>query len=457
MTLNVGLLLKHPGESSYAKYRRFLISNNNISFRNIKRELHEYLTSKKIKLPQYNSFLALADYAAQLENSFIDANSLKINKPIKNLQKRYRPLKCCNTCAAIGFHCDLFDLPGLDLCPIHEEKLVKNCKLCGNPWPTAASLPLRYCSVCGINLKFQDIKKNLFAHIDIYQKICEFQLFLQVEQGKFADNFYILDHQLGFKYSKHLNDRHSPFYGRFLIKNYVKDSEQKENFLGYAIKEFSFVKETYTIERVDKPRYQTNSPLAKEIRSKVIHKTLSKFHRIFDKGGHIIGQCDTSSGSKIGCLSCETFKSWTSVIINKYNSDQDLIKYKELRNLLIAKTLTSSHIHLSLYIDKYNGEGYYINIPSEMSEKIYEDELWTLAIYVYYFFSKVAAERGKNSEIQLYDFHKILSSLPKAKKLCPYVIRLIGNNLVLYFTKDLFTDEKNFYSDIEKLLFRAFD
>jgi|GEM_PF-3847592 len=457
MTLNVGLLLKHPGESSYAKYRRFLISNNNISFSKIKSELYEYLTSEQIASPRHNNSLALADYAAQLEYRFIDTNSLEPTNPIKVLKNGYRPLKCCNTCATLGFHGDLFDLPGLEVCPIHEEKLVEKCKLCGNAWPTAAQLPSRHCSVCGINLKLQDIKKSLLIPTDIYQKVSEFQLFLQVEQEKFADNFYIMDHQYGFKHSKLLNDRDSPFYGKFLIKNYVKNVKCKESFLAYEIKDFSSMKKTYTIERVDKPRYQTNSPLAKEIRSKVIHKTLSKFHRIFDKGGHIIGQCDTSSDSKIECLSCETFKTWTSVIINKYKSDQDLIKYRELRNLLIAKTLTSSHIHLSLYVDEYSGDGYYINIPSKMSEKIYEDELWTLAIYLYYFFRKVAAERGKNSEIHLYDFHKILSSLPKAKKLCPYVIRLIGNNLVLFSNKELFIDEKNFYSDIEKLLFRGFE
>lgn len=62
----------------------------------------------------------------------------------------------CKSCAVIGYHSIVFQLPGMNMCPIHQERLLKHCRHCSSPITTIlgpAMITHPYaCAACGASL-----------------------------------------------------------------------------------------------------------------------------------------------------------------------------------------------------------------------------------------------------------------------------------------------------------------
>lgn len=63
------------------------------------------------------------------------------------------PLRHCPRCARYGYHCALFQLPSIELCPWHEVPLRTTCERCEQPYAssTTAELDVGRCA-CGLDL-----------------------------------------------------------------------------------------------------------------------------------------------------------------------------------------------------------------------------------------------------------------------------------------------------------------
>jgi len=76
--------------------------------------------------------------------------SLQISKwPSTSNVRNFVFRKQCASCAKLGHHSILFDLPWIKKCPIHEEPLSKHCPKCNRYWPSISQLSTRSCDLCG--------------------------------------------------------------------------------------------------------------------------------------------------------------------------------------------------------------------------------------------------------------------------------------------------------------------
>ncbi len=88
----------------------------------------------------------------------------------------------CPECARSLYHAELYSLPWLVKCPIHEIDLVSHCPACHKPWPDIDELARRDCRVCGRFSLYGDIDGDIeIIHREEFQAIADIYTFIEDE------------------------------------------------------------------------------------------------------------------------------------------------------------------------------------------------------------------------------------------------------------------------------------
>ena len=442
MKLNTGLLLSRPGESAYARYRQFLIANNSISFSELTAEL-----KKRLLITEPNIFNRTAPYlfascATKLEDKYIEENHLNKPEYHSGLISGYRPKRCCNKCASVGYHCELFDMPWLIKCPIHNENLTEVCNNCNQSWPTASEMISRNCRTCGVKITIKELlKATLNNSDDGYQLIANAQLLVHQGYRQFSSDFSLYYYRNRNDDIRALINHHSAFY-----LSIVEKSLNKQNILCQLTKTFDIEKKTYEVTPIPLYPRNTDSEELLSLRIKTIKKTIAKFESIFNHGDHVIGRCNTNNFPQKVCLHCVTFNIWLRVINYRYDGDY------EPSLLALSYEPPVPKIYSTIYIDAEYSNSNYIKLPLTLSAKIYENDLWTTAMHLYQYMSHMV--ENKNTTMFWNDFAKNCRPilLYYNSTFSPYVMKLTNDNLDVYFLKNILTTKLNDSKKIDQLV-----
>lgn len=155
-TLNLGLTFSAPYESPYAMWRRLLSSNRTLT----KSQIMNLIDSESIGLYSRHAIndiyfkVIQLNYPQQMTpiylNFFLDHFSKYEYGDIAKACYEYGDIaNTCPECALVGYHCDIFRLPWVTICPIHNCKLATDCPSCSQPWPNWNQLFTRKCHHCG--------------------------------------------------------------------------------------------------------------------------------------------------------------------------------------------------------------------------------------------------------------------------------------------------------------------
>lgn len=77
------------------------------------------------------------------------------HKPYTAVPKKIS--KNCPICAYYFFHSELYELPWIQTCPLHNIPLSTHCTHCNQPWPNKEALRTRNCRECGCRASYGDI------------------------------------------------------------------------------------------------------------------------------------------------------------------------------------------------------------------------------------------------------------------------------------------------------------
>jgi len=176
---NIGSALKRPFESKYNTYRRFLVSNGNLSISNLSAEL-------RINYPEFFQSKARLDcmsVALHLNTNDSDASSPSI---LYRLSKSEEQEKIRNypICAEMCFHSSLYQYTWVTQCPLHNVSLTTHCPTCHQQWPSYGQLANRKCNTCGRLLSWRHlVQVNAFDEssqiIEKMSEISEIIILLQ--------------------------------------------------------------------------------------------------------------------------------------------------------------------------------------------------------------------------------------------------------------------------------------
>lgn len=125
-----GKFFARPFESLDAVWRRLLTANPGV-------------TGSQLR----NHLLAEINSRPGLEHALLAHCR---NPRLPRLSREYHvSRRQCPKCARGLYHCTLFNLPWLVLCPIHGTCLTDICPDCSRPWPRPREMANRGCSTCG--------------------------------------------------------------------------------------------------------------------------------------------------------------------------------------------------------------------------------------------------------------------------------------------------------------------
>jgi len=387
-----------------------------------------------------------AECATKLEDKYIEVNH--INKTYCNsvLIGGYRPKRCCNKCASVGFHTELFDMPWLSICPIHNEILTKNCNTCNRSWPTASELRLTDCLTCGVKITIKDLLKASTNNTDEGYKLIDSAQRLQGQGYQlFSTNFYLYYYGV----RRRNFDTQTLIYSQSAFYlSVVEKVLNKKNILCQLTKTFDIEKKTYVVTRIPPYPKNTDSEELLSLRLKIIKKTIAKFKRIYDHGDHVIGRCDTNNFPQEACLHCTTFNLWLRVIKYYHGKGYGCL-------LAMPHGPSTPKIYSTIFISGRSfSDEYCIKIPLTLSAKIYENDLWTTAMHLYQYLSY---EMGKANNTSMFwrDFVQKNSRpimLYYNSTFSPYVMKLTNDNLDVYFLKNILTTQLHENEKIDQLV-----
>lgn len=230
--MNLGLILRKPGESDLALASRLWIANRyswHLDNAHISDRIEEEIQSQP--------FLAAidCDFTGLERIRFIEASHLP-NIPRPNLPsylKSNKKRRNCPSCAQSGYHSRYYDFPWVNECPIHCQPLVDHCPKCLAPWPKSQDIHLRQCKLCGIREKSILSKPNLsrlkkMFDNSIYEPIRELDIFFNLSlvfaRPNWRQHFHLFTGRSS-KYTKTM------LYPSVLAAHYYEDFEEWRNSL----------------------------------------------------------------------------------------------------------------------------------------------------------------------------------------------------------------------------------
>ena len=136
--VNSGRFFSRPYESMYSILRRFYCSNAGVPESVLRAMLRKSHDEKK----------------SHLERIYSLCNMQYINNSYNNFEFKADVFRQCPKCSFELYHSNIFLLPWINRCPIHQCKITSICPECNNPWPKTTSINSRSCPCCGrLNLK----------------------------------------------------------------------------------------------------------------------------------------------------------------------------------------------------------------------------------------------------------------------------------------------------------------
>jgi len=155
--LNTGSALSHRCESTYNRYRCFLIANQGAknSALEVRKKVIEKQGSLPVKVPEgYFADAYWARYYVNQTKSNIGNDCKLLDASVSG---NYYPKRHCGNCAEMAFHSFVFDLPWVSHCPVHKVELRSTCPACKKPWPSLNTLRKQNCKCCGASIKFRNL------------------------------------------------------------------------------------------------------------------------------------------------------------------------------------------------------------------------------------------------------------------------------------------------------------
>jgi len=230
--VNLGLILRKPGESDLALASRLWIANRyswHLDNAHISDRIEEEIQSQP--------FLAAIDCELTgLERiRFIEASHLS-NIPrtiLPSYLKVNKKRRNCPSCAQSGYHSRYYDFPWLNECPIHHQALVDHCPRCLAPWPRSQDVHLRSCKLCGIREKSTLSKPNLSRNNkmfdnSLYEPIRELDIFFSETVNFARPNWQHHFHLFAGRSSEYAR---TMLYPSVLAAHHYEDFEEWRNLL----------------------------------------------------------------------------------------------------------------------------------------------------------------------------------------------------------------------------------
>lgn len=141
-----------PFESSWSIIAKVLALNH-ISFIELVRLIQKsdgrvehvhprlFLKSDWVDFSKFSELLGVE--VTQLQTGFLDRLGFQIHTKTR---KPHYAVRHCPACLSLGYHCSLFDLAIIQVCPWHNVSLSRGCRLCASPYLMQRGT---MCSRCG--------------------------------------------------------------------------------------------------------------------------------------------------------------------------------------------------------------------------------------------------------------------------------------------------------------------
>lgn len=150
MAMNTGLSLRRFGETSYGRYRRFVLANSLITSYGLSK-----ISSVKI---------------AATEKDFCEKYRIEYIEPCDMIgPSKSSSIRACDYCLKSGYHSKYFACQWLKYCPVHSREISDRCSECGQPWPSESEMLSRNCKTCGRWTRLSDLKDTRAFEVELFK------------------------------------------------------------------------------------------------------------------------------------------------------------------------------------------------------------------------------------------------------------------------------------------------
>jgi len=308
--MNTGSLLKKPGESAYSRYRRFLIANRGCykSINLIRNEIIQQSSalSKFSQLKETDLTPALA-FAYEL----LVENKDKSDLIDSSVPRHYKPIKNCPKCSEISFHSNIFQLPWVSKCPIHNQKLVEKCVECGKEFPPSSKLLSNNCKSCGTLVNTKELlialNKNGNYDFNVFKQLAEIS---NVDRKCYPEKILRFYRHASNSYG-YIN-QNTAFYASVLLSNDRLPEKLIPTIKKLGLPIYKILKRTFN--------YKTGSALSElDVKKNevAVHSLINKRVRklLANLTKHELGTCrDIGISENKGCFACKVYALWMALL-----------------------------------------------------------------------------------------------------------------------------------------------
>lgn len=464
MKMNTGLLLKKPGESAYSRYRRFAIANHG-SYKTATQIKEALLLEKSIKnkVLNHNDVLSTPEIARQFEKARILNGNLDAMLPESKISSGFRPSKHCQKCTEIGYHSNLFELSWISECPYHRALLTEKCSTCNRELPASSDLLATLCPSCGTRISINRINTlNKSIGRNDYDIFEELEQVATVDENLFPVSYFV-DRNQTILNRKQAN-ANSSFYPSILALKDNSHSSLKKGFSEGIIHRFEVGTEQYTaISENFESSYESDFTLKFDLTKKITERVKNVLTT--EPKEHLLGDCflhkktkedvkltlvdyfSSNQWESTFCTPCKVFCVWNQLIPFPVRDDLSCyINQKRIVNLIEKLRSRLGQPELELpnivhYISLGNNKENPIKIPSLMSKKIFEIDLWCTFLYIYEMLSFIDTHYSNDrTELNFTSKEPTAFNFKTPLCFCPYYINKIKNIWVLKYPKILDKD-----------------
>lgn len=452
--INTGLLLRKPGESSYAKYRRFLISNHGVCSapQSIRKPLLKSFGLEK-NISRRMAPLSI-NLASKLEEQFIKKYSLAPSTRLVDFRRK-KPKKNCPKCAEIGYHSDIFDMPWINSCPVHNTHLLPFCNKCSQEWPSLSAIFSRKCNGCGIKINVSElIKKHAFVD-NRFEKIRFIHQFLNQNCTNNEKLYSFVEHGV---YGAQRNTNQPSIFNPTVIaiKKNVSDSDVNK------LKQFGipFYEPLITSFPINQFNPKKSPALGYKDLRRIYDAILKQSYfalSIISDPNHVVGECKHSQiNSGDSCSICNTWSLWSQMVSfetsnNEYKLPGYLYyrlecRYKEIHQTRYDLRLPKPITHIQIVEKKATRSA---SLTLEAQQLIYTTDLWTTFLHIYHSFShwERKTKEGAGTYLDILSTRQAVAR-PENKLFCPYYVYEAEESITIIIPENILKPEIAFTEDI---------
>ena len=448
--INLGTLLRKPGESIYSIHRRLLIANQSIKldFKQLNGQLLQSLKNHGLntKNKNFNTFQLI---------EINELKNLKSNIPTEldyHIGGQSSNYKTCFKCLSIGYDTKIYDFDWMSICPIHTEKLDYKCPKCNQFQPEVDKIYRRECEICGIKLDVKKIGDSILqpnTHYEIFRQMSEtlkksesFSTWYPLLSGSYRTSrpkvsIPYTTYSVSVMYALHMIDKKSlnnftQFGMPFFECSVVKFKLKKEKSVSHI--NLDKVKSVSEVQKLNLNSIKVNV-------SKIFYKFLQK-----NSPNHKISTCEIDFHMcHLGCA----WVLWKAIVFNEFEVHRSkefyLRKTKDLFD-----TIWTSDLKLPEFVSHIEGDNRHENhnkrfnyrIPFKITKLIFEIDLYTTANIVYNFVNCNLNEDGSSKFGINSCFQRYITKYSNYKNFayCPFVTSIKNNSATLVYPKGIFDD-----------------